>query len=204
MKKKCLFGGTFDPIHIGHLNVAYEAMYQKDIFEIIFLPAAIPPHKINNHISSSQHRINMMKLSLKDEPNFVIDTYEIDNGGINYTFKTIEWFLNKENDVEWYFLMGGDSLLEFSTWKNIGFILSSVKLLIYPRLEEHIKSLNDKREDLLNEFNGNIEILKVPRLDISSTEIRRLISEGRKTPLIIRETYEYIRKNKLYDSRFYD
>jgi len=196
--KKCLFGGTFDPIHVGHLNIAYEAMYQKDIFKIIFLPANVPPHKIKNHISPSHHRINMMELSIKYESNFVIDTYEIDKGGINYTFQTIEWFLNKESDVEWYFLMGGDSLLEFSTWRNIEFILNNVNLLIYPRAEEHIQSLNDIKESLLKEFKGNIEILKVPRLDISSTEIRRLISEGKKTPLIIRETYEYIEKNNLY------
>lgn len=198
MKKKCIFGGTFDPIHIGHLNVAYEAMYQKDICEIIFLPAAIPPHKVKKNISPSNHRINMIKLSLNDEPNFIIDTYEIDKGGVNYTYQTVERFLNKEENIEWYFLMGGDSLLEFSTWKNIEFILKNVNLLVYPRGEEEIKGLMDIRKGILKEIKGNIELLKVPRLDISSTDIRKLIGEGKKTPLITNETYEYIKENKLY------
>ncbi len=198
MKKKCIFGGTFDPIHIAHLNVAYEAMYQKSLSEIIFLPASIPPHKINNDISSSSHRINMIKLSIDNEPNFTINTYEIDKGGINYTFETINWFENNERDVEWYFLMGGDSLLEFTLWKNIELILKSVYVLVYPRAEEEMKDLILKKDKLLGEYNGKIDILDVPRLDISSTAIRQLIKEGKSTPFVTQDTLKYIKENKLY------
>ncbi len=198
MKRKCIFGGTFDPIHIGHLNVAYEAMYQKCLSEVIFLPAAVPPHKISNYISSSNHRINMIEISLKDEPLFLLDTYEIHKGGINYTYQTIEQFINKENDVEWYFLMGGDSLLEFPSWRNVELILNKIKLLVYPRAEEEIYDLIKAKDNLTDKYKGHIEILKVPRLDISSTMIRKLIAEGKKTPFITKETYDYIKKNKLY------
>lgn len=198
MKKKCIFGGTFDPIHIAHLNVAYEAMYQKSLSEIIFLPASIPPHKINNDISSSSHRINMIKLSIDNEPNFTINTYEIDKGGINYTFETINWFENNERDVEWYFLMGGDSLLEFTLWKNIELILKSVYVLVYPRAEEEMKDLILKKDKLLGEYNAKIDILDVPRLDISSTAIRQLIKEGKSTPFVTQDTLKYIKENKLY------
>jgi len=198
LKRNCIFGGTFDPIHIGHLNVAYEAMYQKSLSKIIFLPAAIPPHKLTNNITQSEHRINMIDLNMKDEPNFILNTYEIDRGGINYTYLTIDYFVNEEKDADWYFLMGGDSLLEFKSWKNIGSILKNIKLLVYPRAEEEISSLCELRLEFLKNYGGDIEILEVPRLDISSTLIRKLISEGKRTPLITKETYDYIKDNKLY------
>ena len=190
----CLFGGTFDPPHIGHLIIAESILSDLDIDKIIFIPSSIPPHKPLHSYSSASSRVEMLQISIKGTPAFQISDIELNRPGASYSVDTIKQIksqmsLSKE---ELYFVIGSDSLVEFQTWKNPHEILSLAQVIIAPRplfTKDMVKP----------EFLEQVQFLDTPQIDISSSMIRERVREKKSIRYyVIPEVLEYIQEKRLY------
>ena len=177
--KKAIFGGTFDPIHIGHIHIAYEALYNLHLDKILFMPAGNPPHKLNKTITDAKIRYDLVKRSIENEAHFEISDYEINKKENSYTYETVEFFSKLERNIEWYFLVGVDSLMDLDYWKNVDRILNSCKLVVYNRAGFTEEEVLHQKQHIEQKFNKKINFLNMPIIDISSTNIRNNIKQGR-------------------------
>lgn len=176
--KKAIFGGTFDPIHLGHIHIAYEALTTLKLDNVIFVPSGNPPHKINKNITDSSIRYEMVKMAIRNEKKFQISSYEIENSNLSYTYKTLEHFSSVENDTQWYFLTGVDCLMELHCWKNVKEIFSLCKFVVFGRSGYSDMEIERRKQHIERQYNCNIIYLNTPILEISSTNIRNMISKG--------------------------
>ncbi|VEU77862.1 nicotinate-nucleotide adenylyltransferase [Mycoplasmopsis columbinasalis] len=158
-----LFGGSFNPVHKGHLEIARLASKQLELDQIIFIPAAKNPFKKKQSIADSQDRINMLNLALADEPNFTVSEFETKRGGVSYTFETIRYFRQKFPNDQLFFLMGSDLLPKLNKWEYIEEIAANCQLVAFRRSKQ-INRINAKR--------FNVILLKNPLFEESSTAIR--------------------------------
>ncbi|MBZ9688225.1 nicotinate-nucleotide adenylyltransferase [Clostridium estertheticum] len=197
--KKAIFGGTFDPIHIGHIHIAYEALYNLHLDSVIFMPAGNPPHKKNKKITDAQIRYDLVKRAIESEAQFEISDYEINKKENSYTYKTVEIFSELQPNIEWYFLIGVDSLMELANWKNVDIILNSCKLVVYNRAGFTTEEVSVQRLYIEQKFNKKIIYINMPIIDISSTNIRKNIKAGRKVNYLLpRGVEEIIQVHNLY------
>ncbi len=189
-----LFGGTFDPIHTGHLIVAETVRSDFKLDRILFIPAEKPPHKRDSYLSPSTVRLKMVELAISRHPNFEISDVEIQRGGTSYTVDTVRWFLESK---EWrkdvlYLIVGSDSLLEMETWRDSTIILEKIQTLVVERPGFDWEK-GDKR------FLKKVTLVQIPLVDISSTEIRRRVREGKSIRYWVPEKVEnYIQRKGLY------
>ncbi len=194
-KNIVIYGGTFDPPHFGHLFLAEVAREEQNAEQVIFLPAGDPPHKKNNKVTNSSDRFNMVKLAVKDNPNFMVSNFEIKQEGPSYTAKTLKNFKTKGLKVS--FIIGADSLDEIFSWKNPEYILLNSKLLVLPREGYNIDDILMRGE--YSNYLDNIKKLAVGRIDFSSSQIRDRIRLNKNikymTPF---EVEEYIVRRRLY------
>jgi len=195
--KKAIFGGTFDPIHIGHIHIAYEALYNLHLDKVLFMPAGNPPNKINKNITDATIRYDLVKKAIEYESNFEISDYEIMKREYSYTYKTLERFSKLQNDIEWYFLIGADSLMDLDNWKNVDIILNSCKLVVYNRAGYIVEEVLKEKKRIEQKFNNKIIFLNMPIIDISSTNIRKNIKEGRNVNYLLPKGVDKI-INKLH------
>ncbi|WP_125152590.1 nicotinate-nucleotide adenylyltransferase [Clostridium rectalis] len=199
MEKVAIFGGTFDPIHNGHLHIAYEALYGLNLDKIIFMPSGNPPHKIRRMVTDSYIRYELVKMAIRDEKRFEISGYEINRKGLSYTYETLNYFSKKYNKVEWYFLTGVDCLMDLDTWKNIGLILNLCNFVVFNRPGYNKQEILMQKEKVEKRYGKKIIFLDIPLLDISSTEVRRLIQKGQDIRYFLPEgVYNTIKQLKLY------
>ena len=126
MKKIGVFGGTFDPIHIGHIYIAYEAYKILELDEVIFMPAGNPPHKKWKDITDEIIRYEMVKKAIEPYSFFSINNYEIEKKGLSFTYETLRYLHESFKEVELYFITGADCLINLNSWKNINEILNLV------------------------------------------------------------------------------
>ncbi len=197
--KKAIFGGTFDPIHIGHVHIAYEALYNLHLDKVIFMPAGNPPHKANKVIIDAKIRYQLVKKAIEKESNFEISDYEVNKKENSYTYETIELFSKLDRSIEWYFLIGVDSLMELECWKNLHRILDSCKFIVYNRAGFTIEDVLKQKHYIEQKFNTKIIFLDMPIIDISSTNIRNNIKEGKAVNYLLPEgVEEIILKLQLY------
>lgn len=190
--KIALFGGSFNPIHYGHLSLAEQARIEFKLDKIIFIPSGKPPHKIQTPLAYKFHRFNMIKLSISNNRFFSINDYEIKKNNISYTFDTIQHFKKKFHKDKFFFLLGLDLLLEIHTWKKYNVIFDLCQVLVGLRPDFSVKKIpkNIYKKVLL--FNP-------PLLDISSTFLREQIKERKSIKYLVPpEVESYIYKNKLY------
>ncbi|MBF89156.1 MAG: nicotinate (nicotinamide) nucleotide adenylyltransferase [Candidatus Marinimicrobia bacterium] len=191
--KLCLFGGTFDPPHLGHLVIA-EFVRESEGFDIIlFVPAPNPPHKEKN-ISSIKDRQEMLRLALVDNENFHISDFEIKRGGTSYTIETILEAKQKFNlsSKDIYFLIGSDSLLTFHEWKNYKSILKECKVIVAMRPGFLVSRIE---ENILSQIRFSI----IPQIEISSSQIRNKIKKGSSVRYMLSsQVIDYIKKSALY------
>lgn len=200
MKKIAIFGGTFDPIHNGHLYIAYEALYKLNLDEIIFVPSGIPPHKTKRKLVSPFFRYEMVRIATKNEKRFTVSDYEINKKNISYTFETLEYFANKYPNTSLYFITGADGLMDIESWKNVKEIFKLCNLVVFNRPGNNKYDIISQKGKLEEKYKGNITFLDIPLLDISSTNIRNLIAEGRNISYFVPEgVYNTIKELKLYD-----
>lgn len=187
-KKTGLFGGTFDPIHLGHLITAQSVLLERKLEQIIFMPCFISPHKTEIGASLPQHRINMVKLAIEGYSSFSFSDYEINKEDISYTIDTIIYLRQFYDEIE--LIIGYDSLLNFETWKEPDKILDLAKVLVMKR------NSNSGRP---NRFFGNVQFVDTPVIDISSTEIRQKIRNNLPVNFLLPDNvYKYITENNLY------
>jgi nicotinate-nucleotide adenylyltransferase len=194
-----IFGGTFDPIHIGHVHIAYEALYNLHLDKILFMPAGNPPNKINKNITDAQIRYDLVEKAVENENQFEISDYEINKKENSYTYETIELFNDMQSDTKWYFLIGADSLMDLDNWKNVDRIFSNCKIVVYNRAGFEVEEVLNQKKHLEQKFNKEIIFLNMPIIDISSTKIRESIKEGRNVDYLLPGgVYEIIDKRHLY------
>lgn len=199
MKKIGIMGGTFDPIHNGHLLIAEYARNHFELDMILFMPTGNPPHKNENNISSDKHRYNMVLLATNSNENFILSTMEMDRQGITYTIDTIKALKTMYEDVDLYFIMGSDSLLQIHKWKNYEELLNICKFIVASRPGYDNNMLENIIKDLNFKFNSPIFTMEAPLLDISSSEIRERIKNNKSISYLVPRPVEiYIHKNKLY------
>lgn len=203
-----VFGGTFDPVHYGHLLLAESCREQLNLDEVWFLPTAIPPHKRSRELAPAEARAEMLELALAGYPPFRVSRYEIDRGGVNYTVDTLAELARQDPTRELYFLMGADSLRDLPSWKEPARICESATVVVVERADARNGSdapstidLSPLAEVLSGEQLVRIEAhrVRMPRVDLSSSEIRQRVSAGHsiryRTP---RAVEAYIAAHALY------
>ena len=197
--KKAIFGGTFDPIHIGHVHIAYEALYNLHLDKVLFMPAGNPPNKSDKKITDAQIRYDLVKKAVEAEAYFEVSDYEINKKDKSYTYETVEFFSKIEPNIDWYFLIGVDSLMDLGNWKSLDRILNSCKIIAYNRAGYTIEEVLKQIEYIKQKFNKDIIFLNMPIIDISSTSIRDSIKEGRNVDYLLPRGVEgIIHKFQIY------
>lgn len=195
-----ILGGTFDPVHAGHIKMAKTAYKNLALDKVVFVPTNNPPHK--SEITDSVHRINMVRLATSDFPHFEVSDMEIFRKGTVYTADTLEYLVNKYPENSYVFILGADSLLYINDWYRPDKIMKYARLAVCARDDAYSESskLNDCRESLIRRYNADIVILDFKCVDISSSEIRKNIYNN---PELVKsyisdDVYSYIVKEGLY------
>ena len=188
-----LMGGTFNPIHIGHLKIASKVLDIFNLAKVIFIPSGNPPHKNKGEIIDAAHRLKMIKLAINNYKKFEVSDIEIKRKGKSYTLDTIEQIKETYGiNTDIYFIAGADSALDLPNWKEPLKILSLAHFVAVERPEFSLEGLNEKYRKRIITV-GGISI------NISSSDIRRRIREGKSIRFLVpRKVEEYIRENKLY------
>lgn len=199
MKKTGLFGGTFNPIHLGHLIIAEYFREEAKLDEVIFLPASVSPFKSDKKdILPAEERLKLIKISIKNNPKFSVSDYEIKKGGISYTYQTVEHFRKEYPKNVLFWLTGGDQIIQFHKWMNYRYILENVNLAVAIRPNTFKESDKRQIENNLKPEN-KILWLNSPNIEISSSDIRERIRQNKSIKyLVLPGCEEYIHSNKLY------
>lgn len=199
MKRYGMMGGTFNPIHLAHLYIAYEAKETLNLDKVIFMVAGNPPHKKESSVIDSNYRYDMVKMAIKDYPGFEISDYEIKKQGYSYTYETLKYLKGDEGDVEVFFIAGADSLMDIEKWKNPELVLSNCTFVAFNRGEYNKETLEVQKKKLQDKYNSNIILLDISNLDISSSMIRERIINGKRVDFFMNEkVMKYIEQNNLY------
>jgi nicotinate-nucleotide adenylyltransferase len=196
-----LFGGTFDPVHYGHLLLAECCREQGRLDEVRFLPTSVPPHKQGRSLTLASVRIEMLELALAGHPAFGVEQYEADRGGVNYTVETLAHFRTQLPEAELFFLLGADMLLDLTTWREPVRICELATPLVVRRFGAEVVDWEALRAALRPEQIERIRQhqVEMPPIGFNSTEIRRRVADGQsiryQTP---RAVEKYIETNQLY------
>lgn len=191
-------GGTFNPVHKGHIQIAVKAHEQYNIPSILFMPSGTPAHKDNSNVISATHRCNMVKLAIKDYDYMKLSTLEIDRGGNTYTADTLEELKNNYDLI--YFIIGADSLLYLDRWYKPDYICANCVILCANRDNHSLEELIEKKEYLHEKFNADIRFIKCDNIPFSSTQIRDAASKYQNlTEYVGSEVSKYIKDNNLYE-----
>ena len=202
-KKIGIMGGTFNPVHHGHLVTAQEALDQFDLDEVVFIPTGDPPHKIDDPLAHAEDRYLMTVIATSSNSFFFVYRIEIDRKGKSYTIDTVKELRKLfGSDSELYFITGADAILEILTWKNTREIVTLAKFIAATRPGydlSRIKELKTTLFDSEDEADRRIFIMEIPALAISSTDIRQRIKIGRPVNYLVPEgVNNYILKHGLY------
>jgi nicotinate-nucleotide adenylyltransferase len=194
MKKIGLFGGTFDPVHNGHLIIAEYLRDELELEEIWFIPAKIHPLKDNRNITPEEHRVRMLELAVADNPLFRVSRVELERESVSYTIDTIETLLKQYAHLNprFYFFIGMDNVNELYRWKRPDDILRKCQVVAFgrPGFTPHEEA---------KKFLPYIKFVHVPLLEISSTFVRQRIREGRSVRYLIPDAvWRYIDEKQLY------
>ena len=196
-----IFGGTFDPVHLGHLILAETAREVCSLDEVRFLPAFSPPHKQSSEISSGKQRAAMLDFATAGFREFVVDQRELKRKGTSFTVDTLAEMKEEFPDAEFYFLMGADSLVDLPTWKDPERIAELAQIIAVNRNNSSPEDLNSAVQQLPAEVQKAITILEMPEIAISASDLRLRISEKRSIRFLTpRPVERYILEEKLYTS----
>jgi nicotinate-nucleotide adenylyltransferase len=217
-RRVALYGGTFDPVHLGHLEVARKVAELFDIEKVLFVPAQIAPHKLTRAVTAPLHRYAMLVLATHNDPRVFVSTFELDALDRRYTVDTIAHFQSRFGDsTELFFVMGADSWSEITTWHDWERLLTMTRHVVVTRpgydvSNEHVGALLgdrivdprnvDNDADKIQQLSGaNVFITDVVTKDISATEIRHVAKQGRFDDLknlVPQPVAEYIKKYRIY------
>lgn len=193
-----MFGGSFNPIHTGHIQLAQAFVKKLSLDRVLIIPTYIPPHKQCDNSVSPQDRLQMCRLAVKDLPFAQVSDIEIQRKGASYTYLTLQELSQQYKNDELFLITGADMFMSIQTWKHPEIIFSLATVCGVPRNDDDINRL-EKQAEYLQTLGAKTEILDAGVITVSSTEIRRKIQNGESTDgLLTNEVREYIDKNKLY------
>lgn len=200
VKRLGLMGGTFDPIHFGHLVTAEAALETFNLDRVLFIPSGNPPHKKDYPVSDAKHRFLMTFLAVATNPYFDISTIEIQRPGYSYAIDTVKEIRQIcGNDTEIFFITGADAIMEILTWKNVDKLMELCQFIAATRPGTNLEELGNFIKQLPENLRTRIHVMEIPVLAISSTDIRRRVANGKSIKYLLPESVEqYIMKNKLY------
>lgn len=197
-KRIGIFGGSFNPVHIGHLIVAEYFVEDLNLDTCFFVPNHISPFKVNDsELISSLHRLEMLRLAAQNNPKFLVNDFEIKKGGTSFTFETVLYFKREYPNDSLFLLMGTDQIANFSQWKNWEVILNNSIIVAARR---NVPNETEKiHTSVFSKYPDKIVYLKNPIIGISSTEIRNRIKSGKSIRYLIPESVQsHIESNRLY------
>lgn len=197
MKKIGILGGTFDPIHLGHIELARLALREYGLLQVRVMTGGMPPHKRDKEITDVSLRHTMVELALAEEKNIIADSFEVNKKEYTYTAKTLTELKKINPDWEIYFIIGEDSLCDFPKWYEPQTIVENCILLVYPRdNNSELERLIIKRKE---EYNADIRPITAPIIDISSTDIRNRVKSGKEIDgFVTRAVADFIEEKGLY------
>lgn len=200
VKKIGIMGGTFDPIHMGHLILGEKAYEQLGLDKVLFMPCGNPPHKRNRKgRATDEQRAEMVRLAIKDNPHFELSLIEMHEEGYTYTYRTLEQLNAANPDTEYYFIIGADSLYNFDTWREPGRICQEAVLVIATRDHTPLKELDQQMELLAQKYSGNFIRLDTMNIDVSSELLRSWHKSGQSLRYYVPQpVISYIEKNDIY------
>ena len=216
-KRIALYGGTFDPVHVGHLEIARKVSPLFELEKLIFMPAQMAPHKIGRPVTEPIHRYAMLALATQDDPRLVVSTFELDAPDRRYTVETIEHFQRELDDsTELFFIMGADSWSEITTWREWERLLTMTNHIVvtrpgYEPATSHVGAISQRIVDLRTSLEcgalaplwskQGIFFTDLVMNDVSATKVRQLASEGRTDELlglVPGPVLDYIKKYRIY------
>lgn len=196
-----IMGGTFDPVHFGHLVAAEGARHHFNLDMVIFVPAARPPHKGMRVITDPVHRLNMTVLATGSNPDFEVSDVEIKRRGTSFTIDTVLHFRQSWPGSEIYFITGADAVLEILTWHRVRELLDLCSFIAATRPGYRLENLAETLKGLPPGYIEKISMMEVPALAISSTDIRDRVNRGMPIKYLLPEEVEnYIFRKGLYKS----
>ena len=199
-KKIGIMGGTFDPIHTGHLLIAEQACQQFSLDKVLFMPAGNPPHKKNREgRASNEQRTEMTRMAIQDNPHFELSLMEMNEAGYSYTYITLEKLKKNNPDTEYYFIIGADSLYDFKGWAMPERICACATILVATRNHTDEKLLDYELKMNSSWFKGRFEKLIIDNIDISSQQLRKWIREGKSVRYYTPDSViAYISEHQIY------
>ncbi len=193
-----ILGGTFDPLHYGHLALAENARTQLSLERVLFVLAGQPPHKPDCPIAPTHHRAAMLKAAIADNPAFAISSVDVDRPGPHYTVDMLALLQREYPEADLFFLMGGDSLVQFLAWRDPTGIVQQAHLAVMRR-PGHTADL-EKLKQAIPGIQDRLAWLDTPHLDIASSDLRRRVREGLPLRYLLPPAVEdYVRKHRLYE-----
>lgn len=201
MKKKNIgiMGGTFNPIHLGHLMLAEKAREQFILDEIWFMPLKNPPHKQKDIRVTDEERTDMLKLAIASNPAFKLSFTELRREGVTYTADTLQELSETKKDCSFSFILGADSLFQIETWEKTRQIMKLARLLVGGRNQVKSDVLLSQIDHLKEKYQGSIEMIDFPQIPISSKEIRELAGNKKSIRYLVPEqVYNFIIEKHLY------
>ena len=203
MEEIGIFGGTFNPVHKAHINLAVEAKEEFGLDEVWFMPTLKSPHKDNKYITDINTRMDMIKLALEDYEYLSCSDFELRISSEidkNYTYYTLQRLKQFYRDINLYFIIGADSLYEIESWKNPDIIMSLATLLVAGReYENKSLSMESMAGKLRSKYSADIRFIDFKEMDISSHTIREMVANNEDaSEYLPQKVYNYIKENNLY------
>ncbi len=208
-----ILGGTFNPIHYGHLRVSEEVRETLELDKVIFIPTFIPPHKEEGSSASPEHRLEMTRLAVKDNPSFEVSDMEIKRGGRSYSVATLKELYEKSPEIEINFIVGADSFNDITTWREYEEIFKLTNLVVVPRPGYPVKKVGEvlpialarkfwydsKTGAYINDYGRSVRHVETTLLAISASDMRARVKRGRTLRYLLPPEVEgYIKSNGLY------
>lgn len=190
-----LYGGTFDPIHLGHLIVIENAINEMNLDRVIILPSSNPPHKKHKDKTKADIRVEMVAEAIKDNPKIILSTFESTDNVVRYTHDTLEYFTSKLPNHDIFYIMGEDSFVTIDTWRNYEKILD-YNIIVFARSGIDNNSTLIKKVDKIRKDNPNIYLIDILNINISSTLIRSLSKEDKSIKYLVKDEVNYIIQNR--------
>ena len=198
-KKIGILGGTFNPIHIGHLILAENAYDSLQLEKVLIMPSGVSYLKDPNEILPAKQRIQMVQLAIGSNKHFELSTIETDRAGNSYTYETLEQLKQENPDCDYYFIIGADSLFNIEKWREPQRIFDNCVIVAAPRYHMADEALLEQKKRLENLYQARVELLSTPNIDISSNLIRSRIAAKQTICYYVPKDVEtYIYKKKLY------
>jgi len=194
-------GGTFDPIHLGHLAITELVRSEFNLDKVLFIPSGMPPHKDLRIVTDSIHRFNMVKCAVSTNPYFEASSIEVERDGYTYTVDTLnELHKMYPPETTFYYIIGADVVMDLLTWKRVEEVFVLTKFIAVMRTGFLDKEINERIKFLKHKFDIQITSFEAPLIEISSTFIRDRIRKNQSVTYLLNECVEeYVKKNNLYN-----